>query len=171
MYISLLQPKLKFGEIASNAQEIVSLVRSRKTQKRISLLILYVAGCETTIGGSCAALRHTDTVPVQQLAALKKIQRSLGKDALLIGGVQLNRNVKPLALQHQLFFLTNHSQTPLLPECPLALGTTQDVSVEDERYKLTIRVRNWGDYYHLSLFQYFQLLTLYARENGFYFQS
>ncbi len=152
MYISLLQPKLKFGEIASNAQEIVSLVRSRKTQKRISLLILYVAGCETTIGGSCAALRHIDTVPVQQLAALKKIQRNLGNDALLIGGVQLNRNVKPLALQHQLFFLTNHSQMPLLPECPLALGTTQDVSVEDERYKLTIRVRNWGDYYHLSLF-------------------
>lgn len=150
MYVSLLQPKLVPAEIAQNAQEIISRLDYDMRQANADTP-LYVCGCETTIGTSCSALQHLGSVTVEQLRALKKIQRHLGEACMLIGGVQLNLQVEPLRLQHQIFFLTRTSLISLLPLGACAIGSANGFRIEEERYELAIDVRNWGDYYYLNL--------------------
>ena len=150
MYVSLLQPRLVPAEIAQNAQEIISRLDHDMRQANTDTP-LYVCGCETTIGTSCSALQHLDSVTIEQLRALKKIQRHLGEACMLIGGVQLNLQAEPLRLQHQIFFLTRTSLISLLPLGSYAIGSANRFRIEEERYELAIDVRNWGDYYYLNL--------------------
>ena len=150
MYVSLLQPKLVPAEITQNAQEIIARLDYDMKQANADTP-LYVCGCETTIGTSCNALQHLDSVIIEQLRALKKIQRHLGDACMLIGGVQLNLQVEPLRLQHQIFFLTRTSLISLLPLGVYAIGAANGFRIEEERYELAIDLHNLGDYYYLNL--------------------
>lgn len=148
MYVRLLQPKLVPSEIDSNAQEVIALCKAeKKRQERV----LYLCGCETTIGQSRTACHYPETVVIEQQHALKKIQRHLGAAAMLIGGVSINSECQPHNLQHQIFFLTPTSITELLPTQQPILGAANEVVVDEVEYKFSAKVYDLGDYYYLNL--------------------
>ena len=151
MNVYLLQPNLSPGNIASNAQELVALIANDSASRSPSSAILYVAGCETTIGQTCSSLNTSATVLAEQLSAFRKIQAHLGDAALLIGGVQLSCNTKPYRLHHQIFFLTRNELVALLPQEVIVIGNSHKVSIQDSLYKVLVCVHNLGDYFRLQL--------------------
>ncbi len=151
MDVELLQPRLWAGAIRRNAEEIVRNLQQRQAISEYEHR-LWVCGCETTIGTSCAAIHHIGTIPSDQQYALEAIQAVLDSDCMLIGGVQPTQDLGASTLQNQLYFLTRNLLIPLLPELASPIiATMHSIAIEEGDHELNINFCYCGSYYYVRL--------------------